>query len=220
MEDDRLVVSWYYSHTGGLLITSADVFFKPDTSSDPAKAFSDVTGSSLADLSAMNRQDSIPLPEAGLHYEFTVRAGNSEGEAQANCPSLRLDTGELPLLLFMVINPILFVCTTVSLLVNNTSFPHTLTCYTGIPARPAPPEVTGSDPATVTVSTQHSGVADSAVDQFRFVIEVDHTVQCVCQCVGECIGMDGCVCLLGYCQCKGFVVLACSVHSVLSCSDH
>ena len=103
MEDDRLVVSWYYSHTGGLLITSANVFFKPDTSSDLAKAFSGVTGSSLADLSAMNREDSIPLPEAGLHYEFTVRAGNSEGEAQADCPSLRLDTGELPLLLFMVI---------------------------------------------------------------------------------------------------------------------
>ena len=95
MEDDRLVVSWYYSHTGGLLITSADVFFKPDTSSDPAKAFSDVTGSSLADLSAMNRQDSISLPEAGLHYEFTVKAGNSDGEAEADCPSLRLDTGEL-----------------------------------------------------------------------------------------------------------------------------
>ena len=95
VEDDRLVVSWYYSHTGGLPITSADVFFKPDTSSDPTKAFSDVTGSSLADLSAMNRQDSIPLPEAGLHYEFTVRAGNSDGEAEADCPSLRLDTGEL-----------------------------------------------------------------------------------------------------------------------------
>ena len=50
-------------------------------------------------------------------------------------------------------------------------------------------------------------MADSAVDQFRFILEVDHTVQCVCQCVGECIGMDGCVCVLGYCQCKGFVVL-------------
>ena len=98
----------------------------------------------------MNRQDSIPLPEAGLHYEFTVRAGNSDGEAEADCPSLRLDTGEL----FPAHKPLL------------------LPILLGIPARPAPPEVTGSDPATVTVSTQHSGVADSAVDQFRFVLEV------------------------------------------------
>jgi hypothetical protein len=93
VEDDQLVVGWTYTHTGGEPITSADVFFKPDTSPGPGQAFSSVPGADVSEVGAREREDSIPLPEAGLHYQFSVRAGNGQGEAQADCPSLRLDTG-------------------------------------------------------------------------------------------------------------------------------
>ena len=91
--DDRLIVTWTYIHTGGLPITSADVLFKPDTSSHSTLAFSSISGAELDVLTAINREDSIPLPEAGLYYQFTVRAGNSEGMSDTECPSLRLDIG-------------------------------------------------------------------------------------------------------------------------------
>ena len=93
--DDRLVVTWTYTHTGGEPITSADVFFNPDTSPDQRQAFSDVPDSMLEEVTALNRADSIPLPEAGIHYQFTVRAVNVEGETEVTCPNLRLNIGEL-----------------------------------------------------------------------------------------------------------------------------
>ena len=93
-DDDRLVVSWTYTHTGGLAITSVDVFFNPDTSPELRQAFSSVAGAVVEDVSSEEREDSIPLPEAGLHYQFTVRAENSVGASEVDCPVTRLDTGE------------------------------------------------------------------------------------------------------------------------------
>ena len=101
VDDDRLIVTWSYTHTGGLPITSADVLFKPDTSSHLSLAFSSINGAELDMLSVMNREDSIPLPEAGLYYQFTVIAGNDEGENDAECPSIRLDYGEHTLSLYV-----------------------------------------------------------------------------------------------------------------------
>ena len=49
----------------------------------------------------------------------------------------------------------------------------TLLTISGIPSRPGPPVVSGSgNPVTVTVTTEHSGVRDSAVDEFHFILEV------------------------------------------------
>ena len=44
----------------------------------------------------------------------------------------------------------------------------------GIPARPAPPTVDsgGRDSVVVMVTTQHSGVRDNAMDEFRFILKV------------------------------------------------
>ena len=43
----------------------------------------------------------------------------------------------------------------------------------GIPSRPGPPVVSGSgNPVTVVVTTEHSGVRDSAVDEFHFILGV------------------------------------------------
>ena len=91
MDDDRLVVTWTYTHTGGMPITSADVFFNPDTSPEKRKAFSSVPG---ADVGSVEREDSIPLPEAGLRYQFTVRAENGIGPTEVACPDLTLNIGE------------------------------------------------------------------------------------------------------------------------------
>ena len=88
VEDDRLVVRWTYTHTGGLIITSTDVYFNPNTSPELRTSFSSVSGAVV-----MDTEGSIPLPEAGLHYQFTVKAENSEGTTEVDCPSLRLDTG-------------------------------------------------------------------------------------------------------------------------------
>ena len=94
-DDDRLVVTWTYTHTGGEPITSVDVFFNPDTSPDQRQAFSSVAGADVEDVSSLVRKDSIPLPEAGLHYQFTVRARNRVGVTEVACPVTRLDVGEL-----------------------------------------------------------------------------------------------------------------------------
>ena len=93
--DDRLVVSWTYIHTGGEAITSVNVFFNPDSSPQLRQAFSNVSGAEVEDVSSEEREDSIPLPEAGLHYQFTVRAENSVGFSEVACPDARLDVGEL-----------------------------------------------------------------------------------------------------------------------------
>ena len=90
VEDDRLVVRWSYTHTGGLIITYTDVYFNPNTSPELRTSFSNVSGAVLTDT-----EGSIPLPEAGLHYQFTVKAENSVGTTEVDCPSLRLDTGIL-----------------------------------------------------------------------------------------------------------------------------
>jgi hypothetical protein len=134
-DDDRLVVSWTYTHTGGLAITSVDVFFNPDTSPELRQAFSSVPGAVVEDVSSEEREYSIPLPEAGLHYQFTVRAENRVGASEVDCPVTRLDTG--------------------------------------IPSRPDPPIVdSGSGSVVVMVTTQHSGVRDNAVDEFRFILKI------------------------------------------------
>ena len=91
VEDDRLVVRWTYTHTGGLTITSTDVYFNPDTSPELRTSFSNVSGAVVTDTNG-----SIPLPEAGLHYQFTVKAENSVGTTDVDCPPLRLDIGEIP----------------------------------------------------------------------------------------------------------------------------
>ena len=91
VEDDMLVVRWTYTHTGGLTITSTDVYFNPDTSPELRTSFSNVSGSVVTDT-----EGSIPLPEAGLHYQFTVKTENSVGTTEADCPPLRLDIGEIP----------------------------------------------------------------------------------------------------------------------------
>lgn len=93
--DDRLVVNWNYTHTGGEPITSADVYFNPETSPEKREAFSDVPGSMVGEVTSLDRADSIPLPEAGIHYQFSVRAENVLGETEVACPDLRLDIGEL-----------------------------------------------------------------------------------------------------------------------------
>ena len=95
MDDDRLVVTWTYTHTGGKPITSADVFSNPETSPDQRQAFSSVPNSMVEEVTSLDRAASIPLPEAGVHYQFTVRAENMEGETEVSCPNLRLDIGEL-----------------------------------------------------------------------------------------------------------------------------
>ena len=94
-DDDRLVVSWTYIHTGGVDIISVDVFFNPDSSPELRQPFSRVPGAVLEDVSSIEREDSIPLPEAGLHYQFTVRANNSVGSSEVACPVTRLDIGEM-----------------------------------------------------------------------------------------------------------------------------
>ena len=93
MVDDRLVVTWTYTHTGGLPISSVDVLFNLDTAPDNRMLFSSVPGAMEGSGSDVT-EASIPLPEAGLHYQFTVRAENSEGPTEVACPALRLDTGQ------------------------------------------------------------------------------------------------------------------------------
>ena len=94
MDDDRLVVTWTYTHTGGMPVTSADVFFNPDTSPEKREAFSSVPGAVLEDVGSVEREDSIPLPEAGLRYQFTVRAESGIGPTEVACPDLTLNIGE------------------------------------------------------------------------------------------------------------------------------
>ena len=78
-----------HTHTGGIPVTSADVFFNPDTFPEKREAFSSVPG---ANVGSVEREDSIPLPEAG----FTVRAKNGIGATEVACPGLTIDP--LPLL--------------------------------------------------------------------------------------------------------------------------
>ena len=92
MVGDRLVVSWTYTHTGGLPITSAMVFFSPESTGSRA-SFSSVLGAQLSSLEEREREDSIPLPEAGLTYQISVVAGNTLGEREADCPTILLTTG-------------------------------------------------------------------------------------------------------------------------------
>ena len=92
MVGDRLVVSWTYTHTGGLPITSAMVFFSPESTGTRA-SFSSVPGAQLSSLEEREREDSIPLPEAGLTYQISVVGGNSLGEREADCPTILLTTG-------------------------------------------------------------------------------------------------------------------------------
>lgn len=93
-EDDRLVVRWNYTHTGGQTLTAAGVYFYPDTSPELRMPLSSVSGAEVGSVSSAERADSIPLPEAGLHYQFTVSAENSNGTTETNCPLIRLDIGE------------------------------------------------------------------------------------------------------------------------------
>ena len=92
MVNDRLVVRWGYTHTGGELITSVTVLFSPDTSATKL-SFSEVPGAQLDQVEETEREDSIPVPEAGITYKFSVRAGNSLGETEVDCPSLSLPAG-------------------------------------------------------------------------------------------------------------------------------
>ena len=53
----------------------------------------------------------------------------------------------------------------------------------GIPARPDLPTVdSGRDSVVVMVTTQHSGVRDSAVDDFLFIVKVLVSL-CSCACI-------------------------------------
>ena len=87
--NDRLVVRWGYTHTGGDPITAVTVFFSPDTSATKLS----FSGAQLDQVGETEREDSIPLPEAGITYKFSVRAGNSMGETEVDCPILPLTTG-------------------------------------------------------------------------------------------------------------------------------
>ena len=90
--NDRLVVRWGYTHTGGEPITAVTVLFSPDTSTTKL-SFSEVPGAHLDQVGESEREDSIPLPDAGITYKFSVRAGNSLGETEVDCPSLSLPAG-------------------------------------------------------------------------------------------------------------------------------
>ena len=108
-ENDRLVVRWNYTHTGGLPITAADVYFNLDTSPDMRTPFSSVAGTSVDNETASEREDSIPLPEAGLHYQFTVTAENSVGVTETSCPPIRLDIGQFMYMYMYIVYAILYM---------------------------------------------------------------------------------------------------------------
>ena len=90
VEDDRLVVRWTYTHRGGVAISSTEVFYNIDTTPERQTAFSSVSGA----VSEEDTEASIPLPEAGLHYQFRVRTENSQGATEMTCPGIRLDIGQ------------------------------------------------------------------------------------------------------------------------------
>ena len=83
---------WGYTHTGGEPITAVTVLFSPDISGTKL-SFSEVPGAQLDQVGESEREDSIPLPDAGITYKFSVRAGNSLGETEVACPILPLTTG-------------------------------------------------------------------------------------------------------------------------------
>ena len=119
--NDRLVVSWTFTHTGGEALTSVDVFFS--TPGTPRQPFSSVPGAELEGLGVTVREDSIPLPEAGLTYQFSVRAGNGQGESEVDCPSLLLTTGGLHVWVEIFCT---LIYTTASLVfIHPLPFPHT-----------------------------------------------------------------------------------------------
>jgi hypothetical protein len=88
----RLVVNWTYKHTGGEPITSVDVSYT--SRADPTThTFSDDPQAVLGEVGARERGDSIPLPEAGRTYKFSVTATNGQGPSRADCPPLALEIG-------------------------------------------------------------------------------------------------------------------------------
>jgi hypothetical protein len=92
VEDTRLVVRWTYRHMGGAPITSVDVYFTTTTDSTRV-SFSDDSQAVLGEVGAREREDSIPLPEAGFTYIFSVTATNSQGTSAVDCPPLTPDIG-------------------------------------------------------------------------------------------------------------------------------
>ena len=93
VDDARLVVRWTYRHTGGEDITSVGVYYS--TTSDSSRhSLSDDPDAVLGGVGLINRQDSIPLPVAGLTYQFSVLASNDRGTSQmVDCPPLSLSVG-------------------------------------------------------------------------------------------------------------------------------
>ena len=145
-------MSWTFLHRGGGPLTSVNVYYTSSVDSTRQYFFMDPQ----AAVGTGEREDSIPLPEAGLTYFFTVTASNDQGSSGDNCPPITLDIGGF-------INISVFLCC-------GCCSVH----YVGIPARPDPPKVdtTTQGVIFITFHTPHSGVRGNYSDQLQFILLV------------------------------------------------
>ena len=164
------MVRWTYRHTGGEDITSVGVYYS--TTSDSSRhSLSDDPDADLGGVGLINRQDSIPLPEAGLTYQFSVSASNDRGTSEmVDCPPLSLSVGMcicclLSLFVFWLVSP---------LSSPPPPPPPPSPPLSGIPSTPDTPIVSPAPGSSVVVRlrTPHSGVKDSTTDQFKFILLV------------------------------------------------
>ena len=103
MRDTELVISWNYSHTGGLNITSTMVLYSYNNSTFVPLPSAGGSGSHQSGGESGSGRDyntspaatsiSIPLPVAGVAYYFRVEASNDKGSGSIDCSEYFLTTG-------------------------------------------------------------------------------------------------------------------------------